>query len=484
MRIGLNIHGQNVPDRDELLRFLMDTRPAWVLIMDNLELAKDVQSLLPGTNVIYRNWGADGDDNDALQYSPEAWVNERKAMAGNSGLWMYTTNEPAFDAHTIDWHVRVLELAQKAGLKVVVGNWAVGNPKDVDNAWGMADKLLRLLDAYRDTAVMGLHEYACGVITSGLIGGTPEDRGLIMPDTWPEDAKKLTKWHCGRFEFLVKYCEKVGIKPPRIVISEHGFDDLADMKAWTETLQKTPVEGNPGGNIRGWRTLATQWQDWFKEPAEEAYFRQLRWADEHIYQGTVVEGQLIYCWGHSSDTWIQFDVAEAKTLHNRLVDYAGNDTPPPDPLPANGEGEEETPPPTEQYPAAPGVDDPRWSYRLAKPAGAFRVFLRENPTENSKSLGQVGAADIVAVIGDLSLNYGEWRPVRFKEAVGWMHTAYVRFVMGEEDVPPITPPPADEDAPVVYQITEGQLSEIVAALDRLTAALRVVASMPSDNGNG
>ena len=52
-------------------------------------------------------------------------------------------------------------------------------------------------------------------------------------------------------------------------------------------------------------------------------FEQLTYADRAIYQGSPVEAQLVFCWGHSSDIWDQFDVAEAREFHKLLVNYAG-----------------------------------------------------------------------------------------------------------------------------------------------------------------
>lgn len=432
-RISLNIHGQNVPDGAYLLDVLRKLNPVAVLVMDNLDLAKRIHATLPDTMTIYRHWGADSDDNDALQYSPEAWVKERAAKADGLPLWMYTTNEPEFNAHNIEWNTRVVELAAKQGLRVVVGNWGVGKPVDVDNAWNMADRLLRLLDAHRDTAVMGLHEYACGVITSGFIGGTPQERGLIMPDTWPEDTTQTgALWHCGRFRFMERYCKAQGIKPPRIILTEHGFDDVSDIKPWTETLKKTPVAGNPGGNIRGWKTLATQWGEWFGDwTPEQAYFEQLKYANEKLYKGSSVEAQLIFSWGHSSPIWYQFDIAEARELHNLLIGYASVvDTPPPAPLP-------DPPPPVVTEPPYTG------GAIMATNRNTSVVIVRHIASKtNGKQVG------VIPVQADYT-----YYPATSVEADGytwvWIECGDVRGwsaleALAVDDLPPPEPP---DDAP-------------------------------------
>ncbi|MCB9452968.1 MAG: hypothetical protein H6672_16145 [Anaerolineaceae bacterium] len=325
-RISLNVHGQNVPDTHYFLEHLTKLQPDAVLILDAAGLARDIKKTLPNTLVIHRSWGSKGDDNIHEQLSPKDWVAQKKKELDGADLWCYTTNEPQFSDVVLKWHVEVMELAAKEGLKLVVGNWAVGNPTDVDNDWKRAHRVLELLAEHRDTMILGLHEYACGVITSGFIGGTPEERGLIMPDTWPQDVSKIgAMWHCGRFNFAVKYCQSVGLRPPRIILTEHGFDDVSDIKSWTNKLAKTTTFGNQGGNIRGWKTLENQWNAWFSSLGwsfQRAYFEQLKYADQKIYQGSVVEAQLIFSWGHSSDIWAQFDIAEAKELHGLLEAYA------------------------------------------------------------------------------------------------------------------------------------------------------------------
>lgn len=337
-RISYNIHAQAVRDIPRLTQHLMKIQPTLVMGMDGLGLIRDLQKALPATMFIHRNYGiTNGDDDVHLKVTPEWWL-ELRAKESEGGIYLYTTNEPAFDDKSIQWHVDLMELAAKRGVKLVIGNWGVGNPGPDD--WGRAKRMLELLDQHRDLFMLGLHEYACGIITSGLYGGYPNQAGvqpgeyggkdLIPPRLWPDDVSKITLWHCGRFNFLVKACEKMGIKPPRIVLTEHGFDDVSDIKGWAEHLDKTPGYTS----IRGWKSLKAQWDKWFNPlgwSAERAYFEQLAWADQKIYQGSAVEGQCVFAWGHTSERWEQFDVAEAFEFQERLEEYAKVEdaTPPP-----------------------------------------------------------------------------------------------------------------------------------------------------------
>ncbi len=326
-KISYNIHAQYVPDVGRLKQHLVAIQPTAVVVMDGLGLAREIRALLPNCIVIHRNYGiTNGDDDVHLKVTPARWM-ELRAKEAEGSVWLYTTNEPAFDQKTIQWTVELMELAVKQNVRLVVGNWGVGNPGPDD--WPAAKRMLELLDQHRDLFILGLHEYACGIITSGLYGGYPNNAGvqpgtfggknLIPRETWPDDVSKITMWHCGRFNFLVKACAEMSIQPPRIILTEHGMDDVSDIKGWANTLLRTPGYDS----IRGWKSLRTQWQMWMPQwSVDRAYFEQLKWADEVIYKDSVVEGQCTFSWGHSSDLWEQFDVSEANDFQTALEAYA------------------------------------------------------------------------------------------------------------------------------------------------------------------
>lgn len=328
-KISYNIHAQVIKDATRLKQHLLKINPTVVLFLDGLGAAKETKAALPNTIVIHRNYGVtNGDDDVHIKITPQRWM-ELRAKESEGDIYLYTSNEPAFDQKCIQWHVDLMELAAKQGVKLVIGNWAVGNPGPDD--WGQAKRMLELLDQHRDLFILGLHEYACGIVTSGLYGGYPNNAGvqpgtaggqdLVPKDKWPKDVSKITMWHCGRFHFLLNYCQKNNIKPPRIILTEHGMDDVSDIKGWAEKLDKTANYSS----IRGWKSLRSQWDKWFNPvgwSAERGYFEQLAWADQVIYHNSVVEGQCVFSWGHTSDVWEQFDVAEATEFQKLLEAYA------------------------------------------------------------------------------------------------------------------------------------------------------------------
>jgi len=327
-RIAYNIHAQVVPDRNRLLKHLEKIKPAAVLVMDGLGLCQEIKAMLPETTVISRIFP---DEDIQNRTTPEQWF-DKHAPETEGGIFAYTSNEAGFSRNLIEWHLRLMEMAIKQRVPLVVGNMSVGTPAPEE--WAAGKRLLELLDQHRDLFILGLHEYACGVITSGFLGGYPDNAGvapgsggkgrnLIAPESWPTraEAAPMTMFHCGRFKFLVKYCQSVGIRPPRIILTEHGFDDVSDIKPWSSTLKMTA----PYTSIRGWKSAQDQWRAWYESRGwspQRAMFEQITYADRAIYQGSPVEAQLIFCWGHSSDMWDQFDVALANEFHTLLEAYA------------------------------------------------------------------------------------------------------------------------------------------------------------------
>jgi hypothetical protein len=198
----------------------------------------------------------------------------------------------------------------------------VGQP--LPEAWADVRELIELASKHRDRIILALHEYAGGVITSGLIGGDPK---FIHPDTWPtpNQTKALTRWHCGRMKFLLDQCKRWEIEPPRIVISEAGFDFTGDIGQWLTKLRFTP----PNKSINGWKTLTSQWADWWPQwTAEEAYAKQLEWAIDGLW--SEAEAVLLFGWGDSGG-WEAYDVSKALTLQTALE---AKHTTPPAPVPA------------------------------------------------------------------------------------------------------------------------------------------------------
>lgn len=433
-RISLNIHGNNVPDRQRLLDHLNALQPAAVLVLDNYDLVAQINGLLPDTTVIYREFEHERPVHKDVE--PQAWL-DAHAHQAKDGVALHVLNEPPFNQEVVDWLTELMKLAAPRQIPLIIGNWAVGNPgPDPAKEWPKARAMLELLDQHRDLFILGLHEYAGGVVTSGLYGGYPDNAGvqpgkpgglnLIPPANWPKDVSGVTRYHMGRFKFLVDYCKSIGLKPPRIILTEHGMDDTSDIKAWEDMLIKTP----PYLNIRGWKTLHKQWIVWFGSMAglgwspERAYFEQLKWANETIYAQSPVEAQCIFCWGFSSQKWEQFDVAKAGEFQALLENYARTGAPPVAPQPPA--------PPLILTPFPADNDPRREAIRLTAKGGAANV--RANPSINALVLRTFVLEDAHIIPHSLlredeqfhdqlpKAGFGFWVPVWMGDARGWLRS--------------------------------------------------------------
>lgn len=319
--IGLNIHPGVGSTRQKLLDWHARTRPRWSGVMDGVQLARDIAAIDPHMNVWHRAYPDGGDESIWQRMTPRAWVDKTRAELDGTNLYGYCLNEPGFDNAMLEWLCEVIEYSAQFGLRLVVGNFSVGTPEPREWEKPAAVRLLRLIEAHHDRVVLALHEYAGGIITSGFVGGAPNDTthhpDYTDPLNWPEPAN-VTMWHCGRYRFLLAACDKLKIKPPRIVITEHGFDGVEDppTKAWLDTLPRdTP------GNLRGWLSLRAAWAQMFPAYSiEQAYFIQLAYAKNVIY-APPVEGVNLYCYGTNDPAkWASFEIMNHWALLDIIAD--------------------------------------------------------------------------------------------------------------------------------------------------------------------
>lgn len=311
MPISYYLSGQHIHDRQALEAHLAAVQPPWLLVLDNPAYALTLARQLPRTQVIVRSWP----DDDPLARWPDAqafadaWGRELQDAPEN--VWVYTNNESGISQRLVAWWLAVL---RETRFKLVLGNMSVGTPEPQD--WKREDvrALLRALDQERDRAVLGLHEYAHGVITSGM---TTDPQDAVAPDAWPKTPGGVRGWHCGRWRFLETVCAELGIRTPRIVITEHGMDDLHDQPTWRAQL----LTWNGGQPVRGWKTAERVWAQWWPQwTAEQAYAEQLIYADLFVYRPPV-EAQLVFLWG-AHPHWQAFDISGAARLHDLLLAHA------------------------------------------------------------------------------------------------------------------------------------------------------------------
>ncbi len=320
-RISYNINTIFVPDRATLTNHLLKIQPHWLMLSGTDNWNTRIRIKLPRTNVIFR----ESDNADMhKRMLPQQFLDDRRAKAPYDSH-LYLTDRPNIsDAEFIMWTERVMDLAVEQNIKLCVGNFGAGQPQP--SGWGNIRGILDRLNQHRDLFVMGLQEYATGIITSGVGGGLPT---MIRPLSWPTNVANVPLWHMGRYRNLMNYCQQEDIPVPRLVITHTGFDDMGDLSGWLNTLTRS--ENAP--YIRGYRTLFRQWEksDWlggYFDTLGEMYFEQLRWANDTLYKPFgAVEAQLIYCWGTAGfgmtdNTDSSMDVSQERAFHDTLEAWA------------------------------------------------------------------------------------------------------------------------------------------------------------------
>lgn len=320
-RISYNINTIFVPDRATLADHLIKIQPHWVMLSGTDNWNTEIRMKLPRANVIFR----ESDNADMhKRMLPQQFLDDRRSKAPFDSH-IYLTDRPNIgDTEFIMWTERVMDLAEAQNIKLCVGNFGEGQPQA--NEWNNVRGILDRLNRRRDLFVLGLHEYATGIITSGVVGGVPT---MIRPLSWPTDVSNVPLWHMGRYRNLMTYCQQQGIPVPRIVITHTGFDDMGDLTDWLQTLAKW--EGAP--YTRGYRTLFRQWEkgDWlggYFGTLGEMYFEQLKWANDTLYKPFgAVEAQLIYCWGTAGfgltdNTDSSMDISQERDFHYKVEAWA------------------------------------------------------------------------------------------------------------------------------------------------------------------
>lgn len=137
-------------------------------------------------------------------------------------------NEPAGDSDNdtinrlVHWMVGYIGVAAREKTKSVLFNWGDRNPRIIDGLMdGRFDIVLQLMAAHPELFYFGMHLYGPDEITSHL-------------------------------ESYVKRCEKLGITPLRVIVTEFGFDK-------TDGKQNGYVSrGYSGGMYAAWQISQVQ----------------------------------------------------------------------------------------------------------------------------------------------------------------------------------------------------------------------------------
>lgn len=184
MRISYNVNGVAVPDWDYLWSHLEELQPTTLLIMDNIFAACEAVERLPNTIIIHRDYSRFEGEEWALRPNPAEWI-FRWRGEGCYEVIRYTTNEPSlYDVGAfIASEIALMEAARNEGIRLAVGNFAVGTLPDWAVNGGLFDEWLRAV--IRGKHKVGGHEYTTGILPFGV--GVYSREQLISPDAMHPD---------------------------------------------------------------------------------------------------------------------------------------------------------------------------------------------------------------------------------------------------------------------------------------------------------
>ncbi len=299
MRFGYNVLSID----NGLYAHLDKINPGTMVFFQNqLDAARWAKARFPQANIVIRYW-PDGETFKKYP-DPAVWVQEHRDLIG-SGIILQTMNEGGFGLDVVLWHEKLLRYLKDNNINLKVGilGLGVGIPRPED--WPLADNLFRLAATMRDRVYLIVHEYFGGVITSGIIGGNPDNAG-VAPGTpggknflplanWPLNPREYTLFHVGRIYFLKRHLDLLGIPMPQVIIGEFGADFTGDIGTWLRSLISTKGAYD---TVDGWRELWDQWRRWYGQNVDVGTLYMLMgvYADRFVYDSNIV-GINWFTWG-------------------------------------------------------------------------------------------------------------------------------------------------------------------------------------------
>ena len=283
-KLGVHVTNKSVPNLSE---FIAKARPAVVVAVEDVGWLAEVKAASPKTVTLARF--IEGDQSiggDPVQRAKEfVALNAARYLANPAVDYWLGWNEPVVESvEQMQWFA-AFEAARAAamaelGLKVAVGNFAVGSPE--------ADEFQAFLPAIEAAkkygGVLALHEYSAPTLRDGVGAGIP---GLEAN----ADYGALTL----RYRYWYDHYLRVRDLVIPLVITEAGIDGGV-----------LRVEG-PG--LGGWRDFAASWSGNAAE-AVDAYVEQLSWYDDQLRRDPYVLGFAIFNVGDREGRWRSFDVTD------------------------------------------------------------------------------------------------------------------------------------------------------------------------------
>lgn len=273
--IGLNVLGSYIHNQNDLEDWVRRSQPSACVVMDAPSIAQNIRQISPKTIVIHRAYNPN-DSSWEFLITPQQWLDIHFPYTAN-GVYLQVFNEPNRKpeewAKFNNWLIELIDLATARGVRLCIGNFAVGTPDIKDIEAGYFDSLIRKLSG--SIHILGLHEY------------------------FYDNPVTEYPYLCGRFEFWIDRALTIGVARPRIVITEHGHD-----------------LGN-----KGWKT--------FFNGDQEKYWNCIKAARNKTYKKYAIP-TTIFCYGYGAgNQWETWDIEGADYLKSSMIAYQEDQLPMP-----------------------------------------------------------------------------------------------------------------------------------------------------------
>jgi hypothetical protein len=326
-------------------RALIDAGCNIVKLLDDFGLAPELAAK-PGLTLIGRSFSpftAESQRGETPEAAARRFVeSQQQTYRLNPDIKIWEGhNEPVWTSREdmawyAEFEIARLRMLADLGLRGVIGNFATGNPGDL-NLWQSFIPAVRAAKQFG--GILGLHEYSSPWIW-WMTGNFQIN---------PNENEGDEGWVTLRYRKVVRqFLRPAGVDDVQIAITEFGLDRVA------------PVP--PGASSGNWRTNAAWWGQWdgaqteslpgdpidyWRGPerdGERYYAEQMLWYDREIRKDPNVLGATIFTVGANNPAFANYDINGTRVL-NFLADYIRREADVPDPEPAPVPS---PPPPTPQ----------------------------------------------------------------------------------------------------------------------------------------
>lgn len=302
-RLSLNINAQALgahPQR--VIDFVCALQPAYVLILDDHKdgkwaVSRQIHGRSPQTKIIHRHYLARDPNNPAAggwdaslpdtpagagTLQPGDFVNFLSADDPGFAIYHQIMCEPAVYGDNLRrylrWMITGMDIAAARGQR-----WCVYNAQSVairaeDINAGVYDEFLFTLARHKDKHILGLHEYALGIMPANVSNaaiGTLTLAGAFPAERWYKELIVPAEAHVGRYKLLLQRARMIGASPfPDVVMTEFGVDDV-------RLSNRDEVAAMNGGAPMGAVTLAPFWHKHYSQwTRDQCWYQQTKWAED------------------------------------------------------------------------------------------------------------------------------------------------------------------------------------------------------------